>query len=194
MRRIPLMLFAVIALAATFPAIRAHAAPAVRGDGSVTFFRPDKQERATVRYRDGRGGYDAEAMEAIAQLFRCRLTGEVHAIDPELIEILDALQDHFSVPEVRLISTYRSPERNALMRRHSRGVAKESLHMQGRAADVELPGISKVAVRDFAYALHGGGVGFYRRRGFVHVDTGAPRTWGFKPHAPSRSRPAAAQK
>lgn len=167
--------------------------PSLRGDGQVTIYRPDKDERATIRYRDAKGRYLPEGFDRIASIFRCRLTEQEHAIDAELIEILDAIQDHFDAAEVRLISPYRSPERNALMRRQGRRVARDSLHMRGMAADIELPGVSRQALRDYAFALHQGGVGFYRRSGFVHIDSGEPRAWGFKPRL-SRTRPATAQK
>ncbi|MFA4873792.1 MAG: DUF882 domain-containing protein [bacterium] len=192
MKKFIVFIIAVAIVAAFLPS-RASAA-SLRGDGVVTLYRPDKNERGTFRYRDASGRYMPEVMDEIARIFRCRLTGEKHEIDPRLIEILDALQDHFGSQEVRLISTYRSPERNAMLRRHSRGVAKESLHMRGMAADIELPGVSKAAVRNFAFALHDGGVGFYRRSGFVHVDCGSLRTWGWKPRPYTRTSPAAAAK
>ncbi len=192
-RRAILILAAATLIASSLPAY-VHAASALRGDGVVTFYRPDKNERATFRYRDSAGRYMPAAMDAIAHIFRCRLTGEEHEIDPRLIELLDTIQDHFGSNEVRLISTYRSPLRNAIMHRRSRGVAKESLHMRGMAADIELPGVAKTAVRDFAYAMHGGGVGFYRRNGFVHVDCGFMRAWGWKPRPYSRTSPASANK
>ncbi len=165
----------------------------LRGDGQIALYRPDKDEHAAIRYRDAKGRYLPEGFGRIAAIFRCRLTEEQHEIDAELIEILDAIQDHFDAREVRLISAYRSPERNSLMRRQGRRVARDSLHMRGMAADIEIAGISRQALRDFAYALRQGGVGFYRRSGFVHIDSGEPRAWGFKPRL-SRSRPATAQK
>lgn len=180
------LLLPQIAQASSIPA-------SLRGDGQIAIYRPDKDEHATVRYRDAKGRYLPQGFEQIATIFRCRLTEEQHEIDAELIEILDAIQDHFDAREVRLISAYRSPERNALMRRQGRRVARDSLHMRGMAADIELPGVSRQALRDFAFALHQGGVGFYRRSGFVHVDSGEPRAWGFTPRL-SRTRPASAQK
>ena len=175
--------------------LAAEIPPALRGDGKLTLYRPVKNERATFRYRDGNGNYDEGALTDIAHIFRCRLTGEAHSIDTGLIEIMDAIEDHFEAPEIRLISAYRSPERNTLMRRQGRRVAKRSLHMEGRAADIEVPGASRYEVRGFAYALQQGGVGYYRNRSFIHVDTGELRTWGFKP-SPARSRvkPATAHK
>ncbi len=167
----------------------------LRGDGKITLYRPVKNDRETFRYRKADGSYSEEAMDSIAHFFRCRLTDEAHPIDPQLIEILDAIEDHFGARELKLISAYRSPERNSLMRRRTRRVATESFHTKGMAADIELAGVSPWKVRDFAYFLNQGGVGYYSRRPFIHVDTGPLRTWGFKPR-PIRSRtsPAMSQK
>lgn len=151
------------------------------GDGKITLFRPDKDERATFAYRDRNGRYNRKALDGIAQIFRCRLTDEIHEIDRELIELLDSIEDHFNASEIRLISTYRSPERNALMRSQGRRVARDSLHMYGKAVDIEIAGISKTTLRDYAYSLGKGGVGFYRSNSFVHVDVGPARTWGWNP-------------
>lgn len=176
----------------------AHCSPShkgLRGDGMITLFRPVKNSRETFRYRNYDGTYSEEAMEAIALFFRCRLTDEAEPIDPQLIEILDSIEDHFGAKEVRLISAYRSPTRNGLMRGRNRRVARESYHMKGMAADIEIPGVSAKKVRDFAYLLNQGGVGYYSRRPFIHVDTGPLRTWGFKPrHIHSRTSPAMSQK
>jgi uncharacterized protein YcbK (DUF882 family) len=167
----------------------------LRGDGKLTLFRPVKNARETFRYRDADGNYSEKDMEAISHFFRCRLTDEDHPIDPDLIEILDAIEDHFSTREIRLISAYRSAARNNQMRGRNRRVARESYHTKGMAADIEVPGVSKIAARNFAYFLNQGGIGYYRRRPFIHVDTGPKRTWGFKP-APARRRtsPAMSQK
>ncbi len=154
-----------------------------RGDGVVTLFRPVKQERQTFRYRTEDGRYDPAVFEEIAHFFRCRLTDEVHPIDEGLIEMLDAIEDHFGARELKLVSAYRSPLRNHVMRGRGRRVAKKSLHMEGRAADIEIDGVSPRRIRDFAYTLQGGGVGYYGSRRFVHVDTGPLRAWGWKPAA-----------
>jgi uncharacterized protein YcbK (DUF882 family) len=77
----------------------------------------------------------------------------------------------------QVICGYRSPSTNALMRRKSRGVASNSYHMRGKAVDVCLPGVSLSRLRDVALAARMGGVGFYPRDGFVHLDTGPVRHW-----------------
>jgi uncharacterized protein YcbK (DUF882 family) len=166
----------------------------LRGDGTITLFRPVKNARETFRYRNPDGSYSPAAMDAIAYFFRCRMTDEEENIDPGLIEILDALEDHFGAAEIRLISAYRSPARNNAMRSRSGRVARESYHMRGMAADIEIPGIATTSARDFAFFLNQGGVGYYSGRSFIHVDTGPQRTWGFKPHTRSRTMPATSHK
>lgn len=152
------------------------------GDGHVNLYRPVKQERLSIQYRDKRGNYIPEAFDKIAYFFRCRLEDEVHDIDPGLIEIIDSMEDHFGAKEVQLISAYRSPERNAKMRASGNTVvAEKSLHMSGMAADVQIDGVSAKEAREFAYTLKRGGVGAYSGRPFIHVDTGGLRTWGWKP-------------
>lgn len=166
----------------------------LRGDGTLALYRPDKNERMTVKYRSKDGIYSGAALDDIAYFFRCRLTNEVHPIDPDLIETLDSIEDHFGRREISLISTYRSPLRNSIMRRQGRRVARQSLHMFGRAADIEVRGVPSPVVRNFAYSLKQGGVGYYGRRRFVHVDTGPIRTWGWAPSGTARGKPAVANK
>ena len=197
MRRFSVLLIAVV-LAAWLSCAAAHALPVrgetlrAGGDGTITLYRPDKNERATFAYLDGKGRLDIRVLDQIARFFRCRLTDEQHDISPELIRTLDAISDRFGGREVEIISGYRSPTRNALMRRQGRHVAKNSLHMQGMAADIEIAGVAPAAIRDAAYGMRRGGVGYYGSRSFVHVDAGPLRAWGWRP--PTSSRTAAAAK
>jgi len=187
--------FAIAIFLVPAPAFSIDLPEGLRGDGKLTLFRPVKNSRETFRYRDTAGNYSEKAMDALAHFFRCRLTDEKHPIDPDLIEILDAIEDHFLAKEIRLISAFRSDARNSLMRSGNRRVARESYHTKGMAADIEVPGISKIAIRDFAYYLNQGGIGYYSRRPFVHLDTGPQRAWGFKPAPASRrTLPAMSQK
>jgi len=190
-------LFVLITISAHTMTARAFdgptSAPSMRGDGVLTLFRPVKQHRETFRYRDKKGNYDPKVFDDIAHFFRCRLTDEAHPIDPYLIEIIDAVEDHFGEREIRVISAFRSELRNILMSSRGRRVARKSLHMEGKAADIEVQGVSPRMLRDFAYKLKQGGIGYYRGRQFVHVDTGPLRTWGWKP-AGSRLTTAVANK
>jgi uncharacterized protein YcbK (DUF882 family) len=106
-------------------------------------------------------------------------SGEIHPIDPRLLDILYQLQilaDRAATYEV--ISGYRSPQTNAALHRVSAGVAEHSLHMEGRAIDVRMTGFPTRRLRDLAMSLGVGGVGYYARSDFVHLDTGRVRSWG----------------
>lgn len=125
------------------------------------------------------GRYITDALHEINHLFRDYHDGTVHPIDPAL---LDQLYDLKHTLEVRkpfhIVSGYRSPATNADLRKHSDGVAKNSLHMEGRAIDIRIEGLDTRRIRNAALAMQRGGVGYYERSDFVHLDTGDVRTWG----------------
>jgi uncharacterized protein YcbK (DUF882 family) len=124
------------------------------------------------------GAYRREALRAIDHILRDHRTGESVAMDRRLLEVLFALQRTLQTDEpVHVISGYRSPSSNAQLRRQSRNVARKSYHMAGRAVDLRIPGVALGEVRRAALALRAGGVGYYPRSGFIHVDTGSVRTW-----------------
>ena len=123
--------------------------------------------------------YDADALDDINHVLRDWRTGEVYRIDPVLLDDVFELQARLGHGgPVRIISGYRSPRTNAALAGKGRGVAKRSLHMQGRAIDLALGGVPTLEVRDAALALGRGGVGTYSKSGFVHLDTGRVRRWG----------------
>ncbi|QGU32568.1 YcbK family protein [Thermochromatium tepidum] len=132
-----------------------------------------------VTYRIG-DTYQRSALQRLNYFLRDFRTGEVAPIDPRLFDILYDLKLSLGDPDARfdLISAYRSPSSNAQLRKTSGGVARNSLHMRGQAVDVRLPDLSTRLLRDAAVALERGGVGYYRRSDFVHLDTGEVRTWG----------------
>lgn len=126
------------------------------------------------------GAYLPDAMHRINHVLRDHMSGEVRAMDPRLIDLLAELRRTMGVSEpFSVISGYRSPRTNAWMARTERGVATHSLHIKGQAADIELPGHDIATLHNTALALAEGGVGYYPRSGFVHVDTGKPREWEF---------------
>jgi len=106
-------------------------------------------------------------------------TEEEHTIDPVLFQLLGDLQQRAGNPDgiFEIISAYRSPKTNQMLRGKSGGVARKSLHMRGMALDIRLRGTSTAELRDHAIALRRGGVGYYRRSDFIHVDTGRVRRW-----------------
>lgn len=126
-----------------------------------------------------RGLYIEDALQEIDYILRDYHTGDIHPIDPALLDQLYDLKLRLDVSRpFNIISGYRSPETNANLRRHSDGVAKHSLHMQGRAVDIRLPGFDVRTIRDAALSMQRGGVGYYPASNFVHLDTGDVRTWG----------------
>lgn len=147
------------------------------GDGTVKLYHQWTRESLEIRYRDERGRAIPAAMAAIRRFMRCRLTGREAEIPAGLIEIIDALQDKYAGSTVTVICGYRSPELNGALASDSNGVAKKSLHMRGLAADIRIDGVRTSALRDAARALRAGGVGYYPRDGFVHVDVGPVRYW-----------------
>ncbi len=105
-------------------------------------------------------------------------TGDVHKIDPALLDLLYDLQERAGATRpFEVISGYRSPQTNAALRRRSHGVAGSSLHMQGQAIDIRVGDVPLASLRRAALALRQGGVGYYPASNFVHVDTGRVRTW-----------------
>lgn len=126
------------------------------------------------------GDYLAEPLAEINHLLRDFRTDEAHAMDPQLLDLLYRLQHKVgSTKPFEVISGYRSPKTNAMLRgtsAHS-GVAKKSLHMQGKAIDVRLPGYDLDKLRRAALGLKGGGVGYYPKSNFLHIDTGRVRHW-----------------
>jgi uncharacterized protein YcbK (DUF882 family) len=134
-------------------------------------------ERLDIEYfRDGT--YVPEALSAIEVCLRDYRTGDRHAIDPALMDYLHEVARAAGVdPAFSVISGYRSPQTNAMLHERSAGVARHSLHMEGRAIDVRVTGIDCADLAARALDLKRGGVGYYRASDFVHLDTGAFRTW-----------------
>ena len=150
------------------------AAPAAR---QLSFVHTHTGEALTLTYAE-LGGYIASALQRVNLLLRDFRTEEIHPIDPALLDLLYAVATSTATNEpFHVISGYRSPRTNALLRMRSEGVARASLHMQGRAIDIRLPDVPLRTLREAAIDLRLGGVGYYRRSDFVHVDTGRVRIW-----------------
>ncbi len=142
----------------------------------INFYHTHTGERLTVNYLSDsyRGGIQS-ALEYFLRDFR---TGEVHSIDPDLLDTLYLLQTCCgSSGTYEVISGYRSLQTNELLRRRGTGVNKNSLHMKGQAIDIRLSDRSTRVLRDIAAELHNGGVGYYPRSDFIHIDTGEKKQW-----------------
>lgn len=124
------------------------------------------------------GEYIPEAFEKINFIFRDHYNGSVKSIDGDLIDLLCAIHHKLNSKEpFHLISGYRTKKTNRLLRKRNNRVAKGSLHIYGKAADIRLPDQKLKILRRAAYELKQGGVGFYPRSNFIHVDVGNVRFW-----------------
>jgi uncharacterized protein YcbK (DUF882 family) len=182
-RRSFLGLGAVAAASALVPARAFAAAPAVAArsglamERELSFFHTHTGERLSTAYCTG-GEYVAPALKDVNLLLRDFRVNQVKAIDPALLDLLFELNGVLGTDQpFHVISGYRTPETNAMLRRTHHGVAGNSLHMRGMAIDLRLPDRSLRALHDAAVSLRGGGVGYYPRADFVHVDTGDVRYW-----------------
>ncbi len=149
-------------------------------DGSprtLSFYSVNSQESLTVTYRrDGR--YVQSELDRVNAFLRDSRNGDSVQMDPQLFDILWHVKRSLGADgPYEVLSAYRSPETNAWLASASRGVASDSLHMRGQAMDVKLPGYTAYQIRQAARDLGLGGVGYYPRSGFVHLDTGSVRYW-----------------
>jgi len=165
------------AAAGLCPVARAVAAVAAPPVHRLSFYHIHTGEKLDIAYRE-QGALISGALTEINRYLRDFRTEQIHDID---VTLLDALHELFTTFDGRgnfeVISGYRSPHTNAVLRHVTTGVAENSLHIQGRAIDVRLTSAKTVALRDAAIARRHGGIGYYPESNFVHLDTGAFRTW-----------------
>ena len=135
-------------------------------------------ERLDIVYRRG-DTFLPEAEDQLDHFLRDHRTGEVKHYDPQVFDILSDLAASLGRPnaEIDIICGYRTPWSNEFLRARSSGVARNSLHLQAHAIDIRIPGVDTLTLCNAAIALHRGGVGYYPRSGFVHLDSGRIRTW-----------------
>lgn len=157
----------------------AQAAPlGSTAERALDFVHTHTGERIGLVFAIGRE-YVQDSLTALDRFLRDHYTGEVGRIDPQLFDLLHRTRGLLgSRAPFEVISGYRCPSTNDRLRSTGGGgVARRSLHMEGRAIDVRLPGVKLAELRDAALSLKGGGVGFYAKDGFVHLDTGRVRAW-----------------
>ncbi len=144
---------------------------------SLSFFNTHTGERLAVCYFKN-GAYCPDALQKINHVLRDHRSGDIEVMDPRLMDMLFTVNQRLgSCSSFHIISGYRSPKTNARLRKRSSGVAKFSYHTLGRAIDIRLPGCDTRQLRQACLNMQLGGVGYYPRSDFVHVDTGAFRTW-----------------
>jgi uncharacterized protein YcbK (DUF882 family) len=144
---------------------------------SLTLHHLHTGEKLKVTYYGG-GWYNPDALHELSHFLRDFRTNEMVEVDRDLFDLLHALHQRLDTNEpYEIISGYRSPETNAMLARTTRGVAAHSLHTVGMAVDVRVPGRRMQHVYAAARNLQLGGVGYYPRSDFVHLDVGRVRTW-----------------
>ena len=167
-------------LPAAFAAVPSRPSAAADGSGAreLALHHTHTGERLALAYAiDDR--YVPEALGALNHFLRDHYSGQVGTIAPPLFDQLHRLHQVLgAVQPFQVISGYRCPDTNNTLRlTRGGGVAKRSLHMEGRAIDVRLPGVPRADLRDAALSLRAGGVGYYPREQFVHLDIGRVRAW-----------------
>ena len=158
--------------------------PGVAADGHSTeehhlrLYHTHTGEHIDIVYRHG-DTYLPEAEAQLDHFLRDHRTGDVKHYDPHVFDILADLAASVGHPnaEIQIICGYRSSWSNEFLRARSSGVARNSLHMQAHAIDIRIPEVDTLTLRNAALALGRGGVGYYPKSGFVHVDTGRVRNW-----------------
>ena len=168
------LLASVVPLSFSKPAVSATSSNQAR---RVVFKNVHTGESFNGVYRVG-DKYLPEAFERLNTVLRDHRNGEVFPMDPRVIDILSKVQQKTGkkVP-VNILSGYRSPQTNSNLRKASSGVAKNSFHMYGQALDIQIDGVGTRQLRDAAMSIKSGGVGYYPRSSFVHIDTGDIRSW-----------------
>jgi len=146
---------------------------------TISLHHVHSREDLTITYKRN-GQYDEAALKKISWHLRDWRKDQETKMDPQVIDLLWELHQEVGAKEpIHIIGGYRSPDTNAMLRRRSKGVAKTSQHMVGKAVDFFIPGVSLDAIRAAGLRLHGGGVGYYPTSGspFVHMDVGSVRHW-----------------
>jgi len=172
-RLFPVVLSAV-SLGSLIPA-RAETPPP---ESRLRLYHTHTGERLDVVFRRG-SAYVPAALARLDQFLRDHRTGDVHHYDPRVFDLLADLTKAVGQPlaEIDIICGYRTPWSNEFLRTHTSGVAKHSLHMEAEAIDIRVPGVKTLNLRNAALTLAEGGVGYYPKSDFIHVDVGRVRRW-----------------
>jgi len=160
----------------SIPAL-ANTAPAARGERTLRLYNTHTGEKLrSVFWAEGQ--FIPDALKDINKVLRDHRNNQIADMDTQLLLLLDEVNGKLGNDrELHIISGYRSPESNAKLHANSNGVAKRSMHMDGKAIDIRLPGKDLKMLHKAAMSLKGGGVGYYPDSQFVHMDTGRVRYW-----------------
>ena len=143
----------------------------------LSLYNTHTHEKLDVCYYT-KGRYQPGALRKISYIFRDHHSGEIKPIHKDLIDFLNTISKTVGDGiQFHIISGYRSPETNAMLRKKNRAVARNSLHMKGKAADIRIPDYDTKKLSNICMKMQAGGVGYYPGSDFVHVDTGNVRRW-----------------
>lgn len=160
--------------AAAIPPRDIAATPPAR---ALKLFNTHTKEKLDVIYWEN-GDYIDDKLGQLHYFLRDHRTGKAALIDPKLYDFLHQVQTQLDkTKRIHVLSGFRTPETNAHLRKTSLGVARNSFHTKGRAVDIYIPGIDAKEIQKTARQLQLGGVGYYAKAGFVHLDTGYARHW-----------------
>ena len=147
-------------------------------EGRVSLYNLQTDERLSVTYRTDSGTYDQGALNDLNHLLHCHHTNESTVMDVRLIEFVNLVQRRIGGRrDVYIVSGYRSPEYNEQLIRMGTRAARNSYHVLGQAVDIQMPGVPLRTLREVALRFGCGGVGYYPRGKFVHLDSGPFRYW-----------------
>ena len=168
----------VFTLPTVIPARTAVATVSPGPEYRLRLFHTHTGERLDIVYRRG-DSYIPGALAQLDEYLRDHCTGAVYHYDPRVFDLLHDLSATLGQPnsEIDIVCGYRSPWSNEFLRTHGHGVAVHSLHMEAKAIDIRMPEVETSTLRDAALSLHRGGVGYYAKSEFVHVDVGRVRRW-----------------
>lgn len=151
------------------------------GERRLAFYNLHTGEQLKTVYW-AEGSYVSDALKEINWILRDYRRNKVKPIDLRLLDLLHALDRKLETRQpFHIICGYRSPATNEYLRKHTAGVAKHSMHIEAKAADIRIPGCHLPALQRAALTLHRGGVGIYPVSDFIHVDVGRVRHWKFPP-------------
>ncbi len=154
---------------------------AAKRDRLLMMTNPHTGEKIRTIYWTPTEGYIRESLASVSHFMRDFRQNQVRAIDPRLLDIVYAISMNIgSHRHFEVMSGYRSPKTNRMLRRRSRNVAKKSYHMRAKAMDFQVKNVSARSLRRIALSLRKGGVGYYPGAKYIHVDTGSVRSWVYR--------------
>ena len=177
LRRFGIAVLVLVAL--VVPMMASNPVTANGGDRTLWLHHTHTGETARFTFRKN-GQYDQSVLSAMNRFLADWRTKEPTRMDPALVDLIWQIYQQVGATQpVNIVSSYRTPQTNANLRKTSMGVAENSQHMRGKAMDIYIPGVPLAKLREAAMRYQVGGVGYYPTSGspFVHVDTGNVRAW-----------------